>query len=274
MNQEQGKNLFEQLGDLLSLDPLSGLEPAKREVAETRLLGERTLFYAQRAPQIISAQAELLGLRFASMPQVADALEKGDRVSEAAASLARTAAGLPEALRNERKNAVEQISDELTKQRQGLVRDLESVEAPAERMLGEFRTTADSTKEMSGAVQGAVQSLDAFVARVQEPSKNPGEPESPSRPFDVREYGDAAAKIGGAAAEIGGVLQHLDASQRDVAPLLDQASTRLDRSIARASVFALGVGLALIVAAAGAAIVVRRIPRASARSASTGSKGA
>ncbi len=265
MNQEQGKNLFEQLGDLLSLDPLSGLEPAKREVAEARLLGERTLFYAQRAPQIISAQAELLGLRFASMPQVADALEKGDRVSEAAASLAKTAAGLPEALRAERKNAIEQISDELTKQRQGLVHDLASVEAPAERLLGDFRTTADSTKEMSGAVQGAVQSLDAFVARVQEPSKNPSEPESPSRPFDVREYGEAAAKIGGAAAQIDGALQNLDKSRTEIVPVLDQASAKLDRSVARASAFALGVGLALIVAAAGAAILVRRIPRAGSR---------
>jgi hypothetical protein len=267
MNQEQGKNLFEQLGDLLSLDPLSGLEPAKREVAEARLLGERTLFYAQRAPQLISAQAELLGLRFASMPQVADALEKGDRVSEAAASLAKTAAGLPDALRTERKNAVEQISDELSKQREGLVRDLQSVEAPAERMLGEFRTTAESTKEMSAAVQGAVNSLDAFVARVQEPSKSPDEPETPSRPFDVREYGDAAAKIGGAAAQIGGALEGLDKSRRELAPLLDQASSKLDHSVARASALALGVGLALIAAAAGAAILVRRIPRAASKEA-------
>ena len=267
MNRDQGKNLFEQLGDLLSLDPLSGLEPAKREVAEARLLGERTLYYAQRAPQLISAQAELLGLRFAVMPQVADALEKGDRVSEAAASLAKTAAGLPDALRTERKNAVEQISEELSKQRQGLVRDLESVEAPAERLLGEFRTTAEATKDMSGAVQGAVQSLDAFVARVQEPSKTPSEPEEPGRPFDVREYGEAAAKIGGAAAEIGGALQHLDKSQDEIAPLLDQASTKIDRSVARASAFALAVGLVLIAAATGAAILVRRIPRAKSKDA-------
>jgi hypothetical protein len=262
MNQEQGKNLFEQLGDLLSLDPLSGLEPAKREVAEARLFGERTLFYAQRAPQIISAQAELLGLRFANMPQVADALEKGDRFSEAAASIAQTAANLPDTLRTERKNAVEQISAELTKQREGLVRDLESVEAPAERLLGEFRTTAEATREMSGAVQGAVSSLDQFVARVQEPSKTPGEPEAPSRPFDVREYGDAAAKIGGAAAQLDGVLEDLDKSQRELAPLLDQASAKIDRSVARAFAFALGVGLVLIGAATVAAILVRRVPRA------------
>ena len=59
------------------------------------------------------------------------------------------------------------------------------------------------------------------------------------------------------------MLQHLDKSQQEIAPLLDQASARLDRSVARASTFALGIGLALIVAATGAAILVRRIPRAS-----------
>ena len=137
-------------------------------------------------------------------------------------------------------------------------------------MLDEFRTTAEATKEMSGAVQGAVQSLDAFIARVQEPSKTASAPEEPSRPFDVREYGEAAAKIGGAAAEIGGALKDLDKSQAEIAPLIDQASTKLDKSVARASAFALGVGLALIVAATGAAILVRRIPRASSPRAKSG----
>jgi hypothetical protein len=258
-NREQGKNFFEELGDLLSLDPLSGLEPAKREVAEARLLGERTLFYAQRAPLIFAAQGELLGLRLANMPQVGSALDKGDRISKAAASLADTAAGLPEELRKAREQAVEQISGELSKQRRELLRDLETSEAPLERLLEDFRTTAETTKEMSGAVQGAVESLDGFIARVREPSPpSSSDPEEPSRPFDVREYGEAASRIEAAAAQVNGVLEDLNRSQENLAPVLDQATARVDTSVRRAAAYALGVGLLLIGAATGAALLVRR----------------
>jgi exonuclease VII small subunit len=252
-NRVRDKNVFEELGSLLSLDPLAGLEPAKREVAEARLLGERTLFYAQRAPLIFSAQAELLGLRLANMPQVGDALDKSDRISKAAESLAETAAGLPEAIRSER----EQISEALSKQRRELIQDLESAEAPLERLLSEYRTSAEATKEMSGAVKGAVESLDAFVARVNEPSTH-DDPEEPGRPFDVREYGEAAAKIESAAVQVDGILEDLNRSQAEIAPLLDQASARLDHSVERAAAYALGVGVLLIGAGAGAALLVRR----------------
>jgi len=257
-NKEQGRNFFEQLGDLLTIDPLAGLEPAKREVAEARLLGERTLFYAQRAPLIFSAQAELLGLRLASMPQVESALDKGDRVSKAAASLAETAAALPEELRKAREQAVEQVSLELSKQRRELLHDLETSEAPVERLLEDFRATAQATKEMSGAVQGAVESLDGFIARVNEPSKPSADPEVPSRPFDVREYGEAASRIEAAAAQVNGVIADLDRNQQKLAPVLEQASSKVDSSVRRASAYALGVGLLLIAAAAGAAFFVRR----------------
>jgi exonuclease VII small subunit len=192
------------------------------------------------------------------MPQVAAALEKSDRISEAAAKIAETAASLPEAVRSEREKTIEQISEELSKQRSELVKDLETSEAPLERLLTDFRASAQTTKEMSGAVQGAVQSLDAFIARVNEPKPPSGEPEAPSRPFDVRDYGDAAAKVEAAATRVDGILKDLDRAQSDVAPLLDQASTRLDHSVERAAAYALGVGLLLIGAAAGATILVRK----------------
>lgn len=263
-NKEQGRNFFEELGDLLTIDPLAGLEPAKREVAEARLLGERTLFYAQRAPLIFSAQAELLGLRLANMPQVEAALDKGDRISKAAASMADTAAGLPEALRQAREQALEQISGELSKQRRELLHDLEASEGPVERLLEDFRTTAQETKEMSGAVQGAIESLDAFIARVNEPSPPSADPEVPSRPFDVREYGEAASRIEAAAARVDGILTDLDKSQKNLAPVLDQASSRIDTTVRRAAAYALGVGLLLIGAATLAARLARK--RTAARS--------
>jgi hypothetical protein len=52
------------------MDPLAGLDPTTRELAQTRLLAERAMFIAQRMPQIIQWQAELLTIRTAELPQV------------------------------------------------------------------------------------------------------------------------------------------------------------------------------------------------------------
>src|SRR6187551_487229 len=45
---------------LLRLDPLAGLDPATREIAQSRLLAERALFVTQKMPQLLRWQLELL----------------------------------------------------------------------------------------------------------------------------------------------------------------------------------------------------------------------
>lgn len=252
---EEKKNMFQEIGKMFSLDPLAGLEPAKREMEEARLLGERTLFYAQRAPLIFSSQVELLSENMTHLPAVQDALKKSAEISDAAASMADSAAKLPASIREERKETIEQASEELTRQREGIVRDLATAEAPVAKILEDARSTLDAARETSGAIEGAVRSLDAFVARTNQSSGSSADPVAPGRPFDVREYGAAAARIGEAA-------KGLDALVQDV-----------DRSVRRASISLLVVGLVLVGAAAAAALAVLRIsaqwrkPRASLSSA-------
>jgi hypothetical protein len=254
---DKEQNVFESLGNLLSLDPLAGLEPAKREIAEARLLGERVLFYAQRAPLIFSTQAELLGLKMTNLPAVQEALEKSGQVSQAAASLVETAAGLPDAIRTEREEAVRQVSDELTRQREGVVQDVESVEAPVGRILGETRTTIEAMKEMSVALQSGIQSLDTFIARVNEnPAADDG---GTRRPFDVREYGEAAARIDEAAKDLDAFVRNVDRSEARSQGLLDELEMRSDRTLNRMSKELLFAGLVLIGAGATASLAVRRI---------------
>src|SRR5208283_5307133 len=45
---------------MLGIDPLSGLDPAVRELAQTREFGERAIFWAQRLPNLVDMQAELV----------------------------------------------------------------------------------------------------------------------------------------------------------------------------------------------------------------------
>src|SRR5215831_3300499 len=56
------------LFSLLRLDPLAGLSPAARELAQTRLFGERTLFLAHRKPTLLRWQAELAVLEISETP--------------------------------------------------------------------------------------------------------------------------------------------------------------------------------------------------------------
>ncbi len=162
-HREEKKNTFEELGKLFSLDPLAGLEPAKREIAEARLLGERTLFYAQRAPMIFSSQAELLGVNLANLPEVHEALQKSDRVTESVASLADTAAKLPAAVRSER---------------EALERDLAASEAPVEKMLGDARETLAAARDSSAAIES--DGLRGTRARIRARARIPRRPVGPS----------------------------------------------------------------------------------------------
>jgi hypothetical protein len=55
---------------LLKLDPLTGLDPATREIAQTRLFAERALFVAQLMPTLLCWQIEFTSLNTAAMPEV------------------------------------------------------------------------------------------------------------------------------------------------------------------------------------------------------------
>ena len=254
---EKDPNVFESLGKMLSLDPLAGLEPAKREVAEARILGERVLFYGQRAPLVFASQAELLGLKLAGMPQVEAAIENTGKISQAATSLSETAAGLPEAVRAEREALVAQVSEELAKQREGLVRDLETSEEPVRRILADSKETAEALRSASAQIQDGIRTLDQFIANVSADTPDDGGP--PGRPFDVREYGEAASRITEAAKELNGLLRDVEANESGTGKLLDEAAARGDAALERATRRLVVGGLILIGAGAAAVLLVRWI---------------
>lgn len=97
------------LFSLLRLDPLAGLGPAARELAQTRLFGERTLFLAHRKPTLLRWQAELLVLETAQTPPV---LEVRSNTTETVAALQRvskTVEQLPVLVRSERAAILEAL---------------------------------------------------------------------------------------------------------------------------------------------------------------------
>jgi hypothetical protein len=253
------------LGDLLSLDPFAGLEPTLQKMEQLRLIAERGLYYSQRIPLVFSTQIELLGLRLMRMPGIQSALADSERVSKAAASVAETAARLPDELHAEREAAVRQIADELSAQRQGLVADIERAGAPARELLAQAHTTLDAGTQLSVALKSTVESFDTLMERFA-PKSAPGAsaPSSatePSHPFLVSEYGEAATHLGAASRELTELITTLDKSLPQVQRVLDESAARADRSLERALDRALLYGALLIVGAAFATLLVRWLSR-------------
>ncbi len=268
-------SLFRELTGLMRIDPLSGLDPAVREVAQARQLAERVFFYVQRMPELLSSRVELLAQRSAETPQVRGPLESVDRVSQAVASIAATAEALPANFRAEREAALAQISAELTAQREGLIRDLEAAREPLTEILEGTRSTAEATRSLSEALTVTLQTADSFVGRFVSkeddaggapvPADAPAEPagesaaEPAGRPFDINEYGAAAEQIGVAVRELGETIATLDRSLPQVQRVLEEAGARADRSVDHVLVRALQFLAAAIAGSAIAVLLVRWI---------------
>ncbi|HEX6886345.1 MAG TPA: hypothetical protein VF530_23420 [Planctomycetota bacterium] len=231
---------------LIGLDPTAGLEPAAREVERARQLGLRALFFLQHSPRLVAAELEYRLLRLRDSPEARQVLSDAERLTVSLESVAATAATLPEAVRQEREE---------------LVHSLEQAQEPLGRLLESTRATLDAGETMSAEVNGAVRTLDAFVARFD----GPDEPSEPSgtraRPFDVTEYGQAAERIGAGASQISTLLTDLEHSLPELQRVVEQSAARGERSIDRAARRLLEVGLILIAAAAFAAWVVHRLGR-------------
>jgi hypothetical protein len=208
--------LVSTLIDLVSLDPLAGLEPAVREVAATRQMAERMFFFTQHMPRLLAQQAELFTLKTLTLPEVQSSVEDGERLSKAAEQFAATAALLPETLRRER---------------EGLVASLERSSAPLQALLEQSRATLDAGTRTAEAITLGLGALDTFVSRP-EGNGTPRSSDSPApRPFDVREYGEAASRIGAAANELNLAITAADERLPAAQQALDTAALRVERSV-------------------------------------------
>lgn len=171
---------------LVGLDPMAGLDPAVRQVEQSRLLAERALYYAQRIPVIMDLQLDRSVNRLAAGPESQRLQANAASLTDSAARFAAVAEALPATIASEREALIEQLNQTLVAQAETL-----------RPLLAEMRGTLEAGSVAAQQVDAATRSLDAFVARFE---RKPGEP--PGKPFDVTEYGRAAADIGRAANEL------------------------------------------------------------------------
>jgi hypothetical protein len=246
---------------LLFLDPMAGLDPTVRAVEETRYLAERALYYAQRMPQLLSWQAELLTLQLADQPAARQVLTNADQLSASLQVFAKTAEQLPQLVNQQREAAIQQIFAGVAAERSNILASLSSEEKKTRELLAETRGTLNAAGEMAASLNTAIQSLDAFVRYVSPPKTNAAvEPANTNaRPFDVLDYGTAAGQIGTMAKDLNALLVSVNQSTPQAAQLGQQAADRIEAAIGRAFWLGLALIAALLVGAVLAGLAYRSL---------------
>jgi hypothetical protein len=239
-------------GSLLSfvgIDPLSNLDPAVQEIAQTRQLAERAIYYMQRAPDLLDMQVERLTYQFAVMPETKTLLTSVDRASLIGSSSDRLVDTLPELLDHEREALVAQLTQTLN-----------SESATLGTLADRMRTTLQAGTDTATAVNGALQSFERISSLfAKKPQPASATPQPPGKPFDISDYTAMLQQAASTARELDNLAQHGDQLTPALRAATQDAAMRAQGILNH--LFLLLVLLVLVIATAAllAALAYRRI---------------
>jgi hypothetical protein len=174
---------------LLKVDPLSGLDPAVREITQTRMFAERALFVTQKMPMLLRWQTELLSLNTVEMPAVQQLVTNSTQI---AASVERFAA------------VAEKLPGQVSTEREEILKALQKQEKDAASLLA-------AGTQMSDSLNTTLTTFDGLMKRfgVGE-TNNATPPGTNSRPFNIQDYTTTAAQLAVTAQQLTQLLLTLD----------------------------------------------------------------
>ncbi|MFO1477437.1 MAG: hypothetical protein U1F98_12375 [Verrucomicrobiota bacterium] len=166
---------------LLGLDPMSGLDPATREIAQTRLFAERAMQVGQWMPTLLRWQVELTGLDTAAVPEVQQLVSNSTQIASSAERFAVVAEKLP---------------GQVDAERQAMVKDLQSQEAQLAPLSDNVRQTLTAGTQMSTALTTTITTFDGLMKRFGIGETNlSGPPDTNSQAFQILDYAKTAAQM-------------------------------------------------------------------------------
>ena len=233
---------------LLFLDPLADLDPTTAAIEDTRLLGERAMYYTQRMPTLLAWQTELLAYQLAVQPESKQMLADAERLAGAAEVFSRTAGQLPQVVNDQREAAIKQLLD-------GLM----SEEGKTRALLAETRQTLAAGNEMATSINSTVRSLNELVRSASPPVTNQTSVATNSKPFDVLDYGRAAGQIGAAANDLSALLVAVNQSTPAVQHLSQQTTADAQRVLQQAFRLALVLICVFLAGSVGAGLAYRAL---------------
>ena len=231
----------------IGIDPLANLDPAVRELAQTRQLAERAVYYGQRVPKLISMETQRLAFEMAVTPESGRLLDSVDRIGGAAQTTSELAADLPRLLAEERAAVFEQLTG-LLDERQGQLQAL----------VVELRSTLEAGGTTSDSVRETVAALDALMARFERPASAG---RAPGRPFDVTEYTEALRQLGDTAQQLQVLLSQADSNAPALQQVSENAANRLSSVVDQLYWRLVQLVLVAVAACVAGALIYRTIVR-------------
>ena len=240
-------NLF----SLIGIDPLSNLDPAVQEIAQTRNLAERTIYYLQRAPRLLDMQVERLTYQIASMPETRDALHDVDRVSLAAEAVGNVAGQLPALVAREREAVISQFMREMAARQQQML-----------ALVSQLRGALEAGTATFDSLQGTLRGIDSLFGRLDKNEKSTA-PAIPAKPFDIADYANAAREFAATARQLELLMVQLNAGAPQVGDLAHRTVADMralvDFAFSRLIILVVVLVAAVWIAALAYQLVVRRI---------------
>ena len=212
--------LTDSVFSLLNMDPLAGMEPAVREIAQTRMFAERAMFVTQKMPTLLRWQMELLSLNAVAMPAVQQLVTNSTQIT---ASVERFAA------------IAEKLPEQLSTEREQIFKALESQEKQLTPLVNEARQTLTAGTQMSTSLNTTLTTFDALMKRfgVGE-TNNATTPDTNAAPFRIQDYGQAAGQFEKMARQLTELLGAVDETtgsnnlsriSTQLTPVVQQAQT-------------------------------------------------
>jgi hypothetical protein len=210
---KSGSNLFSMLG----IDPFTTLDPAVREIAQSRELAERSIYYMQRAPALLDMQVERLAYQFAVMPETRALLSDTQRLSLVGSASDQLVRTFPDMVAREREALIAQ-----------LVRTINDDNATIGSLAAQLRTTLQAGTETANAVHGT---LDVFERIKAQFGPKPGEPvpQEKGPPFDIRQYTEMLREATNTSRELNTLAQRADSLLPVLRSATQDATGHVDR---------------------------------------------
>lgn len=226
---------------IIGLDPTAGLDPAVREVEQTRQLAERAVFFFQRLPTLVELQLDETIHRLDMSSDTQRTLDAVERVGLLAEALAKTNDELPQMLAREREAAIDQVMTNLASQQDQML----SLATELRQALEAGATTADKLDTFANSV-------DHLVARFK-PEPGESRPQR-KKPFDVNEWTQLMVELAATAEE----LQKLAGELNEVSPRFFDRAEQMKGEV-RGLVDYVFLRLLLLIGAALVAAIVYRV---------------
>jgi hypothetical protein len=179
---------------------LGQVSQTREAIDEVRDLGERLLYYMQKAAELTRLEMQFGAYEMLRLPEIRQIVGSADRFNASVERFAVVAETLPQT----RLEAINQFMDQLSLQRQAMLDDLFSEEARVRAVLGDLQKTIALGNELAVTVNSTVQTVDQLANKL-----GRGAEEETTQQYDLDDYQKLVVDIKQTAQEFTSVMEHL-----------------------------------------------------------------